>query len=145
MTLSAPERGRREPAPTLRADPAELERAVSNLIDNAVKFSPRGGAVRVTLERRGTEAAVAVQDEGPGIPPERLRRIWDLFGARDQSPEGARRGAGLGLAIARGVVEAHGGRIEVQSVPGQGARFTIHLPLRRKRPDPVRSGDDPAG
>lgn len=145
VTLSAPERGRREPCPTLRADPAELERAVSNLIDNAVKFSPRGGAVRVTLDRRGVEALVAVQDEGPGIPPERLRRIWDLFGARDQSPEGARRGAGLGLAIARGVVEAHGGRIEVQSEPGQGARFTIHLPLRRKRPDPVRTGDDPAG
>ena len=112
----------------LRADPDALERAVSNLIDNAVKFSPPGATVRIGCDRRRRYLLIHVADEGPGIPPERLGQIWDVFSRGAGGPGGVKEGSGLGLAIARGLAEGHGGWISVRSQVGEGSRFTIHLP-----------------
>jgi signal transduction histidine kinase len=117
----------------LRVDPFALERAISNLLDNAVKFSPKGARVLVGIEDIGPSLQISVTDEGPGIPAEKISEIWDLFGRRNPGPGGELQGSGLGLAIARGLVEAHGGRLAVESQVGRGSRFTIHLPVRRLR------------
>lgn len=122
-----------QPDGRLRVDPGALERALSNLLDNAVKFSPAGGRVVVAIEDKGPSLQIMVDDEGPGIPAEKINDIWDLFGRRNPGPGGGLQGSGLGLAIARGLVEAHGGRLTVRSEEGRGSRFTIHLPVRRMR------------
>jgi signal transduction histidine kinase len=112
--------------PALWADRERLGQALSNLVGNAVKFTPAGGTVRVSAAAEGAEARVVVADTGPGIPPEHLPHVFDRF----WQARGTRRaGAGLGLAIARGVVEAHGGAIVVESEPGRGTRFTLTLPF----------------
>jgi signal transduction histidine kinase len=118
----------------LRIDPGAMERAVSNLLDNAVKFSAKGGRVVVSVEDIGPSLQISVEDTGRGIPAEKINDIWDLFGRSAPGPGGGLQGSGLGLAIARGLVEAHGGRITVRSEEGRGSRFTIHLPVRRPRP-----------
>lgn len=108
----------------LPADPIRLVQALSNLVDNALKFTPAGGAVRVELDRAEGAARISVCDTGPGIPPEEIPRLFDRFWrAESHSPTGL----GLGLCIAKGVVEAHGGRIEVTSTRGCGSRFTVVL------------------
>ena len=117
----------------VRVDPGALERAISNLLDNAVKFSPKGGRILVGIEDAGPSMQIMVEDQGPGIPADRINDIWDLFGRRTPGPGGGLQGSGLGLAIARGLVEAHGGRLTVRSQEGRGSRFTIHLPVRRLR------------
>ena len=106
-------------------DSAQLLRVVSNLVGNALKFTPAGGAVTLAVERRGTEAHFSVRDTGPGIDPQDLPHVFDRYW---QAHRGDRRGAGLGLAIARGIVEAHGGRIQVESEPGNGATFSFAIP-----------------
>jgi PAS domain S-box-containing protein len=106
-------------------DERQLQRVLGNLIGNAIKFSRRGGVIRVRAERLGGEVRVGVIDQGPGIPAEQLPRVFDRFWKADT---GDRRGAGLGLAIARGIVEAHGGRIWVESKANQGSTFWFALP-----------------
>ncbi|MGG7566924.1 sensor histidine kinase [Rhodovulum sp. DZ06] len=130
----------------LRADPAALERALGNLLDNAMKFTPRGGKVRVRAADYGAFVRLAVEDDGPGIPPEALDDIWDLFGRRAEGPGGALQGSGLGLAIARGVIEAHGGSISARNRAEGGACFVIHLPRSPKDEAhaPHSSADFPA-
>lgn len=106
---------------------ADLERALLNLVENALRFSPEGKPVRIEVSggpRRGT-LLVAVSDEGPGIAPEHLPRIFDRFFTTDEE----RNGTGLGLAIVRTVVEAHGGRVDVDTAPERGCRVTLALPL----------------
>ncbi|MBU3693693.1 MAG: HAMP domain-containing histidine kinase [Rhodocyclaceae bacterium] len=99
-----------------------LEGALSNLVDNAIHFSPAGGVVALAVEPGSDHVGLLVSDQGPGIDRQLLPRIFEPFvSARDG-------GTGLGLAIARGVVERHGGRITVDSAPGRGARFRIDLP-----------------
>jgi signal transduction histidine kinase len=98
----------------------------SNLIGNAIKFTEAGGAVTVRAEPRGDDALFAVADTGSGIPPEQLPFIFDRFW---QAGETARAGTGLGLTIAKGFVEAHGGKIWVESRLGAGTTFSFTLPL----------------
>jgi two-component system sensor histidine kinase KdpD len=112
--------------PSVVGDETKLTWALSNLLANAVRYTPRGGRVRI--EARATEEGVllAVEDTGPGIPPAQQERIFERF---TQSGDAGEVGsAGLGLAIVRDIVQAHGGRIRVDSAPGHGTRFTLELP-----------------
>jgi heavy metal sensor kinase len=118
-------------APTpvpLTADRQVLRLAVVNLIDNAVKHGPEMSVVRVQVAERDGSAVLEVADAGPGIPPEHRTRLFDRFYRVDEARSRATGGAGLGLAIARWAVEAHGGRLELESEVGKGSRFRIVLP-----------------
>jgi signal transduction histidine kinase len=116
------------------ADRGRLLQVFANLLQNAISFSPRGGIIRVELELAPDEARVAIRDEGPGMDAETQRHIFDRYW---QARQAGRAGAGLGLSIARGIVEAHGGRIAVESVPGDGSTFSFSIPRV--------SGDPPGG
>jgi len=117
-----------EPVPLL-GDPARLEQVFTNLLNNAVRHSPVGTKVLVSLERSGMRARASVTDEGDGIAPEQLQSIFELFG-RTRDPAVRPNGLGLGLGIARRIVAAHEGRILAESEgPGRGSRFIIDLPL----------------
>jgi PAS domain S-box-containing protein len=120
------ERHVEEPLPTVLADRGRILQVFSNLVGNAVKFTSAGGRVRITAERRGDEVCYSVSDTGAGIPEEHVPHVFDRFW---QARRSDRRGAGQGLAIARGIVEAHGGRIWVESAPGQGSTFRFTLPV----------------
>jgi signal transduction histidine kinase len=108
------------------ADRERIHQVLSNLVGNAIKFTPQGGRVLVTAVAEDGEIRVSVADTGPGIPPEHLPHVFDRFW---QARSTRRAGAGLGLAIARGIVEAHGGEIGVESEPGRGTTFHFTLPL----------------
>jgi signal transduction histidine kinase len=108
------------------ADRERVLQVFSNLVGNALKFTPSGGRVTIAAEPQGRMVRCAVQDTGPGIAPEHVPRIFDRFWRKETS--GAR-GTGLGLFIAKGIVEAHGGRIWVESRLGQGATFYFTLPI----------------
>jgi PAS domain S-box-containing protein len=114
-----------ENLPAVMADSARIQQVLSNLVGNAVKFTPRGGRVTVCAERIDGEVRFGVIDTGPGIPPEQLPHIFGRFW---QAKPSDRRGIGLGLAIAKGIVEAHGGRIWVESHVGLGSTFYFTLP-----------------
>jgi signal transduction histidine kinase len=105
-------------------DPIRVREVLSNVIANALRYTPSAGRVRVTITRSDGELAVAVRDSGPGIDPDVLPHIFERFTRADDSP-----GAGLGLAIAKSLVEAHGGRIAATSAPGQGTEVRFTLPL----------------
>ena len=111
----------------LRAHPASLNRALSNLVDNALEFTPPGGSVSLSADVQGGMAVIRVRDTGCGIAPQHLPHIFERFYRGDQARTS--RHAGLGLSIARRIVELHGGRIEVVSAPGQGSEFSVFLPL----------------
>jgi len=111
---------------TVWADGDQIQRVFSNLIGNAIKFTPAGGTIRVHAARSDNEVVFSVSDTGPGIAPEQLPHVFDRYW---QGTRGDRRGAGLGLAIAKGIVEAHGGRIWVESVPGSGSTFRFTVPV----------------
>jgi two-component system sensor histidine kinase KdpD len=117
----------------LNFDYVEIDQVLSNLIENAVKYTPRGSEIRVSVRCESGKVAVAVSDTGPGIPREALPRLFDAF-YRAPSEGGGPKGSGLGLAVAKGIVEAHGGRIEAENRPEGGACFTFTLPLS---PSPV--------
>jgi signal transduction histidine kinase len=101
-----------------------------NLLDNAIKFSPEGSTVWVTVSSRGGEAILALTDQGPGIPPEHQEKVFDRFYRVDKARARSAGGYGLGLSIARQAVQFLGGRIDLDSVPGRGTTFRIVLPLR---------------
>jgi heavy metal sensor kinase len=113
----------------LIADQDLLLQLVLNVLDNAVKYTPAGGSIRVSCQRDGSTAEVAVADTGPGIAPEDLPHIFDRFYRADKSRRQGDSGAGLGLSICRWIAESHGGTIEAQSSPGQGATFIVRLPV----------------
>jgi signal transduction histidine kinase len=125
------------PRPTLHADADALDRMLQNLLSNAVKYSPRGG--RVTVRARAVETgqiALEVEDQGVGIAPEALPRLFERY-VRIANPETATvRGLGLGLNLVRALVEAHGGRVEVESEPGRGSRFRLILPAGSEADSP---------
>jgi len=112
---------------TVRADPARIAQVLANLVGNAMKFTPAGGRIDVRLARDGDAARICVSDTGPGIDPADVPNLFDRFWqARDRPRRG---GVGLGLAIAQGIVHAHGGRIAVESRLGAGSTFCFTLPL----------------
>jgi two-component system phosphate regulon sensor histidine kinase PhoR len=111
-----------------RINPPLLEQAVINLVDNAIKYSAEGSRIRVEARRRDAEVSIAVIDEGCGVPPEHLSRIFERFYVVDKSRSRKLGGTGLGLAIVKHIAQVHGGRITVESTPGRGSTFTIHLP-----------------
>ena len=117
-------------------DAAALETAVSNLVSNALKYSPVGGTVRVRLRRDDSAVWAEVEDEGPGIPTHEQERIFERFYRVDKDRSRAVGGTGLGLSIVKHAVSAHGGQVRVVSQVGVGSRFVIRLPLRLdRRPD----------
>jgi len=116
--------------PPLTGDGDRLAQVFTNLVDNALKFTPAGGQVTLAARREGADVVIEVRDTGRGISPEALPHVFDRFYQEDVSrAHRERRGAGLGLAIAREIVAAHGGRISVRSQVGQGTVFTVRLPL----------------
>jgi signal transduction histidine kinase len=117
--------------PTLPADRERLHQVLFNLIDNAVRFTPAGGSVTVSARRRNGSVEVAVSDTGAGISPEHLPRLFERFYRADPARARGDGGTGIGLAIARSVVEAHGGQIHAKSEPGRGSVFTFDLPAER--------------
>ncbi len=117
------------PLPTLHADPARVERVLTNLLDNAFKYTPPGGRVAISAWADAGDLVVAVDDQGPGVAPEQRERLFARFAQAEHDVQ-ARRGFGLGLAYCRSAVAAHGGRIWIEDAPGgQGARFIFTLPL----------------
>ena len=114
--------------PDVACDKSRIIQALSNLLGNAVKYTPEGGAIIVRARVREGELVMSVSDNGPGIPPEALPRIFDRYW---QAQAAKRAGAGLGLAIATGIAEAHGGRIWAESELGVGSTFYLAVPMDR--------------
>jgi len=112
--------------PEVAVDANRIGQVLANLLGNAIKFTPDGGVIRVSAYPQESGVVVSVVDTGPGIPPENLPRIFDRFW---QGREAWRAGSGLGLSIAKGIVEAHGGRIWAESQPGKGSSFFFTVPL----------------
>jgi two-component system sensor histidine kinase KdpD len=109
-------------------DYVEIDEVLSNLIENAIRHTPAGTHIDVSAAVTEGDAIIEVSDDGPGIPPEAMPRLFDPF-VRIASAQRGTRGIGLGLAVARGLVEAHGGRIEARPRSGGGAVFRVTLPL----------------
>ena len=120
--------------PPLRGNELRLKQVIINLVDNAIKYTPAGGAVRVRTAAgpRGS-ALVEVSDNGVGIPPEHLPRIFERFYRVDKARSRERGGTGLGLAIVRHIADLHGGRATLASEPGRGSTFRIEIPRRIPR------------
>ena len=116
--------------PDITIDAAAIGQALANLVDNAIKYSTERKTLRVRAERVGDDVHLSVEDEGIGIPATEHARIFEKFYRVGRSETQGRRGSGVGLALVRHVAEAHGGRVTVESRPGQGSRFTIVLPVR---------------
>ncbi len=145
--------------PRVMADSGRIVQVLNNLLANAARHSPAAAPIRITAERDGTDIAVTVADEGRGITPERLARLFHKYGGDSDGEDAGNSGRvhrdGLGLAISKGLVEAHGGRIRAESAgPGRGARFTFTLPLagkpagragtpERRRAPPQGTGEKP--
>jgi len=134
--------------PRIRLDAVQIEQALTNLLENAAKYSPTG--TPITVEARAVENGplgtptlrIAVTDQGIGIPAAEQERIFDKFYRVTEGVRGVS-GTGMGLAIVKGLIEAHGGRVGVESISGQGSTFSVLLPLTRDRmraPSPSRSG-----
>ncbi len=125
LTLEIP-----DDLPPLAMDRVRIAQVVSNLLENAIRHTPEGGRVAVSVEMKGLETVeVAVADSGEGIPPEHLPFVFDRFYRVDPSRTRATGGAGLGLAIAKELIEAHGGTARAESAPGAGTRIVIGLPI----------------
>jgi signal transduction histidine kinase len=119
-----------ESLPPVSADRDRVLQVFGNLLGNAIKFTPTGGQVTIRAEHDGTEAKFSVSDTGPGIPPEHVPHVFDRYW---QAKSTAKLGTGLGLSIAKGIVEAHAGRIWVESEPGRGASFIFTLPCAEQQ------------
>ena len=113
----------------VQGDAGSLDQVLVNLLENAVQYGKEGGHVRLTVEREGREAVCRVEDDGIGIAPEHLDKIWNRFYRVDEAHGSGEGNSGLGLALVKWIAEAHGGSVSVQSEPGKGSRFTVRLPL----------------
>lgn len=122
-----------DPLPVVRADAARVRQVLANLLSNAVKFSPHGGTITVGAQREGAHVMVWVADQGVGIPPEALPKLFGKFFRVDNTEARSIGGTGLGLALVKDIIEAHGGRVWVESEPGKGSTFFFTLP----RAEPV--------
>lgn len=115
--------------PAAEIDADRVAQALGNLVSNAIRYTPTGGKVAVAARAQGLEAVIAVSDTGPGIPPEEQEMVLTPF-CRGHRARRFPQGMGLGLTIARDIMTAHGGRLEIESSPGAGSRFTLRLPLK---------------
>jgi signal transduction histidine kinase/ActR/RegA family two-component response regulator len=120
------------------ADPTRLAQVISNLLNNAAKYTPNGGNIELSVQREGEQVAIAVKDDGLGIPKNCLNDVFEMFNQVDQSLHRAQGGLGIGLALVRKLVQMHGGTVEAES-PGlnAGSTFTVRLPLSLGEPLPV--------
>jgi PAS domain S-box-containing protein len=136
LTVSLPDRPL-----VVDADPIRLGQVLSNLLSNAAKYTADGGRIQVAVRREGASAVISVRDDGIGIPAEMHSRVFDMFAQVDRTLKRAQGGLGIGLALARTLVELHGGRIDVRSAGlNQGSEFTVRIPApesRRKSRDPA--------
>jgi signal transduction histidine kinase len=112
------------------ADPMRLDQILSNLLSNALRYTPEGGAVLVQVMKQRSQAVVSVSDSGPGIPEEALDRVFERFYRADRARSREAGGTGLGLAIARKLAEEHGGTLRAANLPTGGAQFILELPLQ---------------
>jgi PAS domain S-box-containing protein len=125
----------------LECDPVRIAQVISNLLNNAAKFTPPGGTISLAAEASDTHVTVCVKDSGIGISPEQLHTVFDLFAQADQSLERSEGGLGIGLTLVYRLVEAHGGSVAAFSAGlGQGSRFTVRLPLARAGSAPSVAG-----
>lgn len=122
--------------PPVYVDRFRIHQVVGNLVDNAIAHMPDGGEIRVSAEHRGSNVFVTVQDTGEGIQPEILPRIFDRFYSGQTGRGRATTGIGLGLTVAKNIIELHDGTIKVESVPGDGTTFTLSLPVASKTKEP---------
>jgi signal transduction histidine kinase len=130
---------------TVDGDPVRLEQVICNLVQNAIKYTPRGGSLTLSVHPEDGEGVVRVCDTGVGISPEMLPHIFEPFTQVESSRSRSEGGLGLGLPLVRGLVELHGGRVEAKSDgPGQGSEFIVRFPLRQRRRSTGRSGTWPA-
>ena len=118
------------PLPTIRADPLRLQQVLWNLLSNAIKFTSRHGRIVIRVEREPERFLVSVEDDGIGIPESELPHVFERFRQVDGSPTRRYPGMGIGLSLARSLVELHGGTIRAESVVGHGSRFVFTLPIR---------------
>src|SRR5690606_20385697 len=121
------------------ADLTRLAQAVTTLLNNAAKYTPPGGRIVLAAQRQGSDAVIAISDNGIGIPPELLPRVFQMFTQAQCASDGTRSGLGIGLSLVQRIVELHGGSISAQSDgPGNGSRFEVRLPAV-VQPDSNRS------
>ena len=114
----------------MSGDPTRLAQVFSNLLNNAAKYTPKGGRISLTAIEEGGAAVVRIRDNGLGIPDEMLSRVFDLFAQVDQAGDKSAGGLGIGLSLVRRLVELHEGTVDVTSDgPGQGSEFVVRLPL----------------
>jgi two-component system, OmpR family, sensor kinase len=112
----------------VRGDAHQLRQVLANLLRNALVHTPAGTAIEVSATRDGDELRLEVRDHGPGLPTDDPQEIFERFWRSEGGRERGRGGAGLGLAIVAGIVDAHGGRVEARNAAGGGASFVVHLP-----------------
>jgi signal transduction histidine kinase len=114
--------------PVVRIDPNRMAQAIGNIVSNAIKFTPSGGRISTSVNAADSQLVIQVEDTGPGIPPGEQERIFQPF-IRGSQGRRIVEGMGLGLSIAREIIQAHGGEIDLESTPGTGSRFTLQLPV----------------
>jgi heavy metal sensor kinase len=112
------------------ADAVHVRRLLFNLVDNAIKYTPAGGTVRLSIGRTGPWSFIMIEDTGIGIPPDEQEKIFQRFYRSPEDRSGMHGGSGLGLSLVKSIVDAHGGKIEVKSTPGEGSTFTVFLPAQ---------------
>jgi len=128
---------------TLNADPVRLAQVLANLLNNAAKYTPQGGTIRLQVRREGGDALISVRDSGVGIAPDMLERVFDMFTQLDSTR--AQGGLGIGLTLAKSLVELHGGRIQAESGgAGKGSEFVVRLPLLGAHKPATRSAREGA-
>jgi PAS domain S-box-containing protein len=135
----------REPI-TIEADGARLTQVLQNLLNNAAKYTERGGRIALAASREGESVVIRVADNGAGIPAEMLTKIFEMFVQVDRSLERAMAGLGIGLTLVKRLVELHGGEVEAHSAgPGQGSEFVVRLPVAPEAEGPAHGGQTGAG
>jgi two-component system sensor histidine kinase KdpD len=127
LTISIP-----DDLPTVFVDEMRIGQVLTNLVDNAAKFAPKGTEITIEAKPSGKQVMMSVIDRGPGIPPEVIGKLFDRFYQAQRIVDGEKRGTGLGLSICKGIIEAHGGRIWVESKLGEGATFSFTLPVQEE-------------